>query len=70
MSEAADISERDRRLARQCADCPVCKRARDKQRGMAFWLVRHIEDGLCPQCKAYTKVYGRKPHEPNPNLTR
>lgn len=65
MSGAA-ITDRDRRMAQQCLDCPVCRRARRKQRGMAFWFVRTIEGSLCPYCRAYEKVYGRKAHEPAP----
>lgn len=58
------VTEKDRKLAAQCMDCPICKRARRKQRGIAFWIVKHLEGGICPACKAYEKVYGRKAHEP------
>lgn len=58
------ITERDRRLAQKCLECPVCKRARRKQRGILFWFVKRVESGVCPQCKAYERVYGRKAHEP------
>jgi len=51
-------------LARKCLDCPVCQHARKKQRGIAYWFVKHVEGGICPNCKAYEKVYGRKAHEP------
>jgi len=60
------ITDRDRALARRCLECPVCKRARRKQRGFAFWFVKKIEGSLCPQCKAYERVYGRKAHEALP----
>ncbi len=60
------ITEDDIRKAKQCLECPLCRRARDKQRGLAFWFVRHVEGSLCPDCKAYEKVYGRKAHEPIP----
>ena len=30
------------------------------------WFVRHIEGSLCPYCRAYERVYGRKAHEPVP----
>ncbi len=62
----AEITDKDRALAKQCMSCPVCGHARRKQRGIAFWLVKHLEEGLCPACKAYEKVYGRKAHEPVP----
>jgi hypothetical protein len=29
-----------------------------------------IEGGMCPQCRAYEKVYGRKAHEPLPVKVR
>jgi hypothetical protein len=44
----------------------VCRRAREKQRGLAYWFVKHVEGGFCPYCQAYEKVYGRKAHEPMP----
>lgn len=62
----AEISDADRAKARKCVECPLCRRARAKQRGAAFWFVRRIEGGLCPYCRAYEKVYGRKAHEPVP----
>jgi len=58
------ITEKDRKLAKQCMECPMCGRARDKQRGLAFLFVKWLERGVCPACKAYEKVYGKKAHEP------
>ena len=60
----SDITERDREMAQRCVDCPLCKRARRKQRGVSYWVVNKVEGGLCPYCQAYEKVYGRKAHEP------
>jgi len=57
------ISEKDKRMARSCMECPVCSRARKKQRGIAYWFVKHIENGICPNCAAYERVYGKKAHE-------
>ena len=62
--KAADVTEKDREMAKKCLECPVCSRARTKQRGLAFWFVKVIEGSICPYCKAYEKVYGRKAHEP------
>ena len=59
-----EITDRDRKRAKACMQCPVCNRARDKQKGAAFWFVKNIEDKFCPNCKAYEKVYGQKAHEP------
>ncbi|NLX20699.1 MAG: hypothetical protein GXY55_03370 [Phycisphaerae bacterium] len=56
-------SDSDRKLAQVCVNCPVCTRARTRQHGVAFWLVKHVENQLCPFCKAYECVYGRKAHE-------
>jgi hypothetical protein len=58
------ITRRDRFMAQRCIECTVCTRARGKQRGFAFWFVNRIEGGICPFCRAYEKVYGRKAHEP------
>ncbi|MDP8254312.1 MAG: hypothetical protein P9M14_01050 [Candidatus Alcyoniella australis] len=66
MSEQ-QITDRDRKLAQGCVNCPVCNRARTKQRGLAYWFVKRIEGGVCPQCQAYERVYGRKAHEPTPD---
>ena len=60
----AAITETDRKLAELCRNCPVCGYARKKQRGIAFWFVKNIETSICPACRAYEKVYGRKAHEP------
>jgi hypothetical protein len=59
-----EITQRDRELAQKCVECGVCMSARRKQRGIAYWFVKIIERGLCPACKAYERVYGRKAHEP------
>ena len=62
----APITEKDRDMTQKCVECPVCKRARFKQKGLAFWFVKTIEGGLGPYCQAYERVYGRKAHEPLP----
>jgi len=55
-------------MAQCCVKCPVCAHARKTQKGLAYWYVKEIEGGIgiCPFCKAYEKVYGRKAHEPVP----
>ena len=62
----AVITDEDRSRAEVCLTCPVCSRAREKQRGLAYWFVKYIEPGFCRYCKAYEKVYGRKAYEPVP----
>ena len=58
-----EITEKDRKMAQMCVDCKACKYARKKQKGLIFWFVRYLEGGICPACKAYEKVYGKKAHE-------
>jgi len=60
------ISPKDRAMAKFCMNCIVCRHARKKQQGPAFWFVRKIEGDLCPFCRAYERVYNRKPHQPIP----
>ena len=57
------VSEWDRTLASICEHCPVCRQARKSQKGMAFELVKRVETGICPFCRAYERVHGRKAHE-------
>jgi uncharacterized protein CbrC (UPF0167 family) len=58
------ITDRDRAMAQKCMECIVCRKARKDQAGLAFWMVKKVEGRLCPFCKAYERVYGRKAHEP------
>ncbi len=58
------ISRRDLMMAKICAGCLVCRRARARQEGLAFEFVKGIEGRLCPFCRAYERVYGKKAHEP------
>ncbi len=64
--EKKAISEKDLKLAEMCRNCKVCSHARRKQKGIAYWFVKHIESGVCPACAAYERVYGRKAHETEP----
>ena len=58
------ITDRDRKMAKFCVSCTLCRYARKKQKGAAFWFVQKIEGKICPFCKAYERVYGRKAHQP------
>jgi hypothetical protein len=58
------LTSKDIEMAKKCMTCPVCKSARKNQSGFAFWFVKSIEGSLCPNCKAYERVYGKKAHEP------
>lgn len=66
MKEKPGVTDRDRAMAQKCVECPLCTRAKKKQKGVAYWVVRGVEEGICPYCKAYERVYGRKAHEPDP----
>jgi transposase-like protein len=57
-------SAADWAMAQMCVQCPACKKARDEQQGPAYWVVKHVGNVVCPPCRAYEKVYGRKAHEP------
>jgi hypothetical protein len=57
-------SKADIRMAQVCVMCPVCRHARSRQRGVAYEFVKGIEGSLCPFCRAYERVYGKKAHEP------
>ena len=56
----AAVTERDKKMAQKCVGCYVCKKARVNQKGFFFWFVQEIDERICPFCKAYEKVYGRK----------
>ena len=64
MNQKSEITEKDKKMAEQCMKCVACSQARINQKGFFFWFVKTIEKWLCPYCKAYEKVYGRKAHEP------
>lgn len=61
---AIETTNLDRALAKVCETCPVCRPARRNQQGLANRFVRSIEAGICPFCRAYERVHGRKAHEP------
>ena len=52
-----------RTLAKVCLNCPVCRRARERQHGAAFWMVQKVESRVCPFCRAYERVFVRKAYE-------
>jgi hypothetical protein len=54
-------------LAKVCMNCPVCRHARLRQSGPVFQLVKQVETKVCPFCRAYERVYGRKAHAARPN---
>lgn len=58
-----DITPLDRSLAKICELCPVCRHARRSQEGIAFTIVKNVETAICPFCRAYERVHGKKAHE-------
>ena len=58
-----NIKPMDRSLARICELCPVCRHARLSQKGIAFTVVKSVETAICPFCKAYERIHGKKAHE-------
>lgn len=64
-SPSKEMTSLDRALANVCRSCPVCRRARQKQSGLAFEFVKRVEMRTCPFCRAHERVYGRKAHERN-----
>ena len=61
--KTTEASPLDRVLARVCGSCPVCRSARGNQQGLANRFVQGIEEHICPFCRAYERVHGRKAHE-------
>ncbi|HZY42393.1 MAG TPA: hypothetical protein VFF59_10395 [Anaerolineae bacterium] len=64
VTDQTTLTDKDRQMAQVCMTCPICTHARTTQKGLAYLFVKKIEGGVCPYCKAYEKVYGRKAHEP------
>lgn len=62
--ENPQVTEQEREMARLCLECLCGKSARSKQAGLAYNFVKHVTSELCPFCRAYEKVHGRKAHEP------
>jgi len=57
---------RDQAFAKACVNCPVCRRARQRQHGIAYELVKRVEARICPFGRAYERVTGRRSHQPVP----
>jgi len=46
-------------MARRCMECKLCRYARKKQSGLIYRIAQ-LESMICPFCRAYEKVYGKK----------
>jgi len=57
-------TDRLKKKAAACLNCPICSRAREKQRGLAYLFTKYIDRKLCPNCKAFETVTGQLAHEP------
>lgn len=62
-----NVSALDRVLAKVCECCPVCRHARYHQHGFVYNFVKNVEQDICPFCRAYERVHGRKAHERREN---
>jgi hypothetical protein len=58
------VTQLDRKLAKVCQRCPVCRTARREQRGLAYEIVKSVEGAICPFCRAYERVHGHEAHAP------
>lgn len=58
-----DVTQLDRSFARMCELCPVCRHASHSQKGIAYSIAKNVEANICPFCRAYEKVHGKKAHE-------
>lgn len=58
-----EASASDKALAKVCELCPVCLHARYHQKGLVYDFVTRIEEDICPFCRAYERVHGKKAHE-------
>lgn len=57
------IDDRLKAKAKMCLDCPICRRAREKQRGLAYMFVKLVDRKLCPSCKALEQITGKRAYE-------
>ena len=57
-------SDQLKKRARKCLACPICSRARDRQKGLAYLFTKYIDRKLCPNCKALEQVTGQLAYEP------
>ena len=57
------VTAMDRAMACICELCPVCRHAHKKQDGVAYAIVKNVETAICPFCRAYERIHGRKAHE-------
>ncbi|MCE5313920.1 MAG: hypothetical protein ABFD49_02555 [Armatimonadota bacterium] len=58
------INEELKAKAKTCLECPICRRARKNQRGLAYLFVRLVERKGCPSCKAFEEVTGQRAFDP------
>jgi hypothetical protein len=50
--------------AQKCLECLLCIKAREKQKGFAYWFVKYVDRKICPYCKAFEKFSGQLAYEP------
>jgi len=57
-------SEALRKKAERCRDCPICSRARRRQKGLAYLFTKYVDRKICPNCRAFEQVTGQRACEP------
>ena len=57
-----NITKIQKQMAQICANCVLCRHARKKQKGLVYGMVKP-GSRICPFCRAYEKVYGKKSYE-------
>jgi hypothetical protein len=67
MTEEEKMNKVEQKLknkAQKCLGCLLCIRAREKQKGIAYWFAKYIDRKICPYCKAFEKYTGQLAYEP------
>jgi hypothetical protein len=59
-----EVEQNLKNKAQKCLECLLCIRARENQKGFAYWFVKYIDGKICPYCKALEKFTGQLTYEP------
>ena len=66
MTEEEKMNEVEQNLknkAQKCLECLLCIKAREKQKGFAYWFVKYVDRKICSYCKAFEKFTGQLAYE-------
>jgi|GEM_PF-1313047 hypothetical protein len=67
---SGEISEKERAMAKKCLECALCKQARQKQRGFAFWFVKKSRAACAPIAKPMRRFMAVRPMSQCPEPRR